>query len=95
MLQDPVVLQEEDEETPEQQPEEREVDRNAASMTDAVRDRLFKSRTLIISGEINQRLVSQRDGPAPGHGRQSATTPSPSSSTRRAGTWRAATPSTT
>ena len=51
-------LQEEDEETPEQQPEEREVDRNAASMTDAVRDRLFKSRTLIISGEINQRLVS-------------------------------------
>ena len=52
-------LQDEDEdETPEQKPEEREVDRNAASMTDAVRDRLFKSRTLIISGEINQRLVS-------------------------------------
>jgi ATP-dependent Clp protease protease subunit len=52
-------LQEEDpEETPEPQSEEREVDRNAASMTDAVRDRLFQSRTLIISGEINQRLVS-------------------------------------
>ena len=53
-------LQEEDddEETPEQQPAEREIDRNAASMTDAVRDQLFKSRTLIISGEINQRLVS-------------------------------------
>ena len=50
--------EEDDEETPEQKPEEREVDRNAASMTDAVRDRLFKSRTLIISGEINQRLVS-------------------------------------
>jgi len=49
-------LQEEDEETPEQKPEE--VDRNAASMTDAVRDRLFKSRTLVISGEISQRLVS-------------------------------------
>src|SRR3954464_4159946 len=48
----------EEEETPEQTPEEREVDRNAAAMTDAVRDRLFKSRTLIISGEINQRLVS-------------------------------------
>ena len=52
------LQEEDDEETPEQQPEEREVDRNAASMTDAVRDRLFKSRTLIISGEINQRLVS-------------------------------------
>ena len=51
-------LQEEDPEAPEQQPEEREVERNAASMTDAVRDRLFQSRTLIISGEINQRLVS-------------------------------------
>ena len=53
-------LQEEDDEdeTPEQKPEEHEVDRNAASMTDAVRDRLFKSRSLIISGEINQRLVS-------------------------------------
>ena len=53
-------LQEEDDddETPEQQPAEREIDRNAASMTDAVRDQLFKSRTLIISGEINQRLVS-------------------------------------
>ena len=51
-------LQEEDEgeETPQQQPVE--TDRNAASMTDAVRDRLFESRTLIISGEINQKLVS-------------------------------------
>src|SRR3954470_3715250 len=48
----------EEEETPEQTPEEREVDRNAASMTDAVRDRLFKSRNLIISGEINQKLVA-------------------------------------
>ena len=51
-------LQDEGEETPEQKPEEREVDRNAAAMTDAVRDRLFKSRTLIISGAIDQRLVS-------------------------------------
>jgi len=52
-------LQEEEdgEETPQpQQPAE--TDRNAASMTDAVRDRLFESRTLIISGEINQKLVS-------------------------------------
>ncbi|HEX9938880.1 MAG TPA: ATP-dependent Clp protease proteolytic subunit [Longimicrobium sp.] len=50
-------LQEEDgEETP-QKPAE-PADRNAASMTDAVRDRLFNARTLIISGEINQKLVS-------------------------------------
>jgi ATP-dependent Clp protease protease subunit len=49
--------EEEDGETPEQ-PQPVEADRNAASMTDAVRDRLFKSRTLIISGEINQKLVS-------------------------------------
>ena len=51
-------LQEEEdgEETPQPQPAEAE--RNAASMTDAVRDRLFDARTLIISGEINQKLVS-------------------------------------
>ena len=29
-----------------------------AAITDALRERLFKSRTLIISGEINQRLAS-------------------------------------
>ena len=28
------------------------------ALTESIRDRLFKSRTLIISGEINQRLVS-------------------------------------
>jgi ATP-dependent Clp protease protease subunit len=50
-------LQEEDgEETPRKPAEP--ADRNAASMTDAVRDRLFNARTLIISGEINQKLVS-------------------------------------
>jgi ATP-dependent Clp protease protease subunit len=49
--------EEEDGDAPEQ-PQPQEADRNAASMTDAVRDRLFKSRTLIISGEINQKLVS-------------------------------------
>ncbi|HET7460209.1 MAG TPA: ATP-dependent Clp protease proteolytic subunit [Longimicrobium sp.] len=48
--------EEEGEETPEQPAET--ADRNAASMTDAVRDRLFEARTLIISGEINQKLVS-------------------------------------
>jgi ATP-dependent Clp protease protease subunit len=52
-------LQEEDE--PGQgQEKEREtiVERSPASMTDTIRDRLFKSRTLIISGEVNQQLVA-------------------------------------
>ncbi len=31
---------------------------NPAMLTDSVRDRLFKSRTLIISGEINQKLAA-------------------------------------
>jgi ATP-dependent Clp protease protease subunit len=55
---DMYTLQEEEEgeETP--QPEPEVADRNAASMTDAVRDRLFEARNLIISGEINQKLVS-------------------------------------
>ncbi|HET7233596.1 MAG TPA: ATP-dependent Clp protease proteolytic subunit [Longimicrobium sp.] len=48
--------EEEGEETP--QPEPQAADRNAASMTDAVRDRLFEARNLIISGEIDQKLVS-------------------------------------
>jgi ATP-dependent Clp protease protease subunit len=52
-------LEDEDEGDTEQPKPETEVERNAASMTDAVRDRLFRSRTLIISGEINQRLVAQ------------------------------------
>jgi ATP-dependent Clp protease protease subunit len=34
------------------------VERSPASMTDTIRDRLFKSRTLIISGEVNQQLVA-------------------------------------
>ncbi|HYH78589.1 MAG TPA: ATP-dependent Clp protease proteolytic subunit [Longimicrobium sp.] len=51
-------LQEEDgEETPQPKPAEG-AERNAAAMTDAVRDRLFEARNLIISGEINQKLVS-------------------------------------
>ena len=48
--------EEEGEETP--QPAAEGAERNAAAMTDAVRDRLFEARTLIISGEINQKLVS-------------------------------------
>ena len=31
---------------------------NPAMLTDSVRDRLFKARTLIISGEINQKLAA-------------------------------------
>lgn len=49
--------EEEDPEAPKREAPEAP-ERGAASMTDAVRDRLFESRTLIISGEINQRLVS-------------------------------------
>jgi ATP-dependent Clp protease protease subunit len=50
--------EEDGDDAPEQKPEPNGADRNAASMTDAVRDRLFDARTLIISGEINQKLVS-------------------------------------
>lgn len=44
----------------EEEPEKPEgVERsNPAMLTESVRDRLFKSRTLIISGEINQRLAA-------------------------------------
>jgi len=52
-------LQEEDDEDGREERREVQVEeRSAAAMTDTVRDRLFKSRTLVISGEINQRLVS-------------------------------------
>ena len=34
------------------------VERSPTSMTDTIRDRLFKNRTLIISGEVNQQLVA-------------------------------------
>lgn len=34
------------------------VERSPLSMTDTIRDRLFKSRTLIISGEVNQQMVA-------------------------------------
>jgi ATP-dependent protease ClpP protease subunit len=32
--------------------------RPPAALTDTIRERLFKSRTLVISGEINQQLAS-------------------------------------
>jgi ATP-dependent Clp protease protease subunit len=37
---------------------ERTLETATASITDALRERLFKARTLIISGEINQQLAS-------------------------------------
>jgi ATP-dependent Clp protease, protease subunit len=37
---------------------ERQPDSSPAAITDALRERLFQSRTLIISGEINQQLAS-------------------------------------
>jgi len=49
------------EEEDEREPEEPRVEmpeKSASALTDTVRDRLFKSRTLIISGGINQQLVS-------------------------------------
>ncbi len=45
-----------DEEAEKQEAPERA---NPAMLTETVRDRLFKSRTLIISGEINQKLAAQ------------------------------------
>jgi ATP-dependent Clp protease, protease subunit len=45
----------------EREPEEPKVEmpeKSASALTETVRDRLFKSRTLIISGGINQQLVS-------------------------------------
>ena len=50
-------LQEEDDEKG-QETRELVPERSPASMTDSIRDRLFKSRTLIISGEVNQQLVA-------------------------------------
>ena len=59
MKTEPMYLQEEDEPGQGQEKEhETIVERSPASMTDTIRDRLFKSRTLIISGEVNQQLVA-------------------------------------
>jgi ATP-dependent Clp protease, protease subunit len=40
------------------EPQEPAAERSPASLTDSIRERLFKSRTLIISGEINQKLAA-------------------------------------
>jgi ATP-dependent Clp protease protease subunit len=58
MLQDPVVLQEEDDDRPEGPESERSADPSVTALTEGVRDRLFKARNLIISGGIDQTLVS-------------------------------------
>jgi ATP-dependent Clp protease, protease subunit len=44
------------------EPDEEVTEKNSfspAALTDSLRERLFKSRTLVISGEINQRLAAQ------------------------------------
>ena len=53
-------MRREDGEEPEQEPEEEPTanEKSASALTDPIRERLFKHRTLIISGAINQQLVS-------------------------------------
>ena len=58
LLDTPVVLQEEEDEPQPQPQTERSTDPSVSALTDSVRDRLFKSRTLVISGGIDQKLVS-------------------------------------
>jgi len=47
-----------DEQDQEQEEDPTANEKSASALTDTVRDRLFKNRTLIISGAINQQLVS-------------------------------------
>ncbi|HEX2095351.1 MAG TPA: ATP-dependent Clp protease proteolytic subunit [Longimicrobiaceae bacterium] len=49
---------EEDEETPEHTPASPKEDMPTTPLTDPIRERLFKSRTVIISGEVSQRLAA-------------------------------------
>jgi len=53
-------MRREDGEEPEQEPDEEPTanEKSASALTDPIRERLFKHRTLIISGAINQQLVS-------------------------------------
>lgn len=51
-------LREDEEEEPGQTPETRKEDMPTTPLTDPIRERLFKSRTVIISGEVNQRLAA-------------------------------------
>ncbi|HEX8451731.1 MAG TPA: ATP-dependent Clp protease proteolytic subunit [Longimicrobium sp.] len=47
-----------DDQDKEQDEDQTANEKSASALTDSVRDRLFKNRTLIISGAINQQLVS-------------------------------------
>jgi ATP-dependent Clp protease, protease subunit len=50
--------EEDDDREPEEEPKVEMPEKSASALTDTVRDRLFRHRTLIISGGINQQLVS-------------------------------------
>jgi ATP-dependent Clp protease protease subunit len=49
---------EDDDEEPPQAPEQQPSDMPTTPLTDPIRERLFKNRNIIISGEVNQRLAS-------------------------------------
>ena len=51
-----------DDQDKEQDEDQTANEKSASALTDSVRDRLFKNRTLIISGAINQQLVSNGMG---------------------------------
>jgi ATP-dependent Clp protease, protease subunit len=48
----------EDDEEPAQSPDQTKGDMPTTPLTDPIRERLFKNRNIIISGEVNQRLAS-------------------------------------
>ncbi|HEX6923995.1 MAG TPA: ATP-dependent Clp protease proteolytic subunit [Longimicrobiaceae bacterium] len=56
-MSDYIRLNDEDEE-PAQAPDQQKSDMPTTPLTDPIRERLFKNRTIIISGEVNQRLAS-------------------------------------
>ena len=56
-MSDHIWMQDEDDE-PEQTPERAKGDMPTTPLTDPIRERLFKNRNIIISGEVNQRLAS-------------------------------------
>ena len=51
-------LRTEDDEEPDERPATTKDDMPTTPLTDPIRERLFKSRTVIISGEVNQRLAA-------------------------------------
>ena len=56
-MSDYIRLQDEEEE-PAQSPDQPKGDMPTTPLTDPIRERLFKNRNIIISGEVNQRLAS-------------------------------------